>query len=98
MMSRPTVAEKANELAQGIQDQAHQVAHLCQGITEAIVDATSHDDSAEGRQARADGIDRAMVFADLARGIAVAMRERAEIADVEINIIAQTGSSAGAGA
>lgn len=93
-MSGPTTAEKAIELAQNVQDQAHRVMHLVKGVEEALVDATSRDDSEEGQKARSEGIDRAMVFADLAREIAVALRDRAELAELEINIIAQTGAPA----
>lgn len=92
-MAEVTTASPAIELAQNVQDQAHRFMHLVKGVEEALADAIIRDDSKEGQKARSEGIERAIVFADLAQEIAVALRDRAELAELEFNIIAQTSAA-----
>lgn len=68
-MAEATAAKSAFEITQALQGHANQVMYLCQAVTEALVDAASWDESEKGRQSRADGIDRAIVFLDLAEEI-----------------------------
>ena len=94
-MSGPTTAEKAIEFAHHVWAEANRIHHLADAASQALPGRPPALDDEEARKAHMAAIDRAITFATMARELAEALGERAELAEVEINIISQTGSSTG---
>ena len=95
-MSGPTTAEKAIEFVHHVWAEANRIQHLADAASQALPGRPPTLDNAEARKTHMAAIDRAMTFATMARELAKALGERAELAEVEINIIAHTGSSVSA--